>query len=202
MNLTLGLYVHGTTIIHRLRPGWKMLAVVVFIITSTLLVDDLIAATAVLLFAGLGYAIARIPLRVALGQLLPALPFLAFIAIIQALSGRWEEGLITCVTVLASVVAATLLTLTTKVSAMMDALEAALAPTRRLGVPVDTIVLTLSLTLRLIPLQLQTVLDVRDARKARGLGMSLAAFGVPVLIRTINRARNMADGLAARGVGD
>lgn len=202
MNLTLGLYVPGTSIIHRTRPGWKMIAVVLFIIAVTVLIDGLGPALGVLAFSGLGYVVARIPWRVALGQLLPALPFLMFIAIIQAFYGKWEQGLITTITVLASVVAATLLTLTTKVSDMMDALEAVLAPTRKIGVPVDTIVLTLSLTLRMIPLQLQTVLDVRDARKARGLGMSVLAFGVPVIVRTINRARNMADGLAARGVGD
>jgi len=95
-----------------------------------------------------------------------------------------------------------LLTLTTTIEEMMDALERALRPTARLGVPVDTIVLTISLTIRLIPLMLNTINEVLDARKARGAAFSITAFGTPVIIRSIRRAHHIADALWARGAGD
>ncbi|MFR4188905.1 MAG: CbiQ family ECF transporter T component, partial [Corynebacterium variabile] len=65
--------------------------------------------------------------------------------------------------------------------------------------------LALTLTLRLIPLQVQMVGEVLDARKARGsrsAGLSPVAFGVPVIVRTILRAQGVADALRARGAAD
>ena len=126
----------------------------------------------------------------------------AFIAVIQAIAGDWRNGLMLFLQILACVVVATLLTLTTRVSELMDTLDRLLAPLSKLGLPVATISLALSLTLRLIPLQVQAVRDVLDARKARGASASATAFGVPVLIRTIRRSRSMSDALLARGVGD
>jgi biotin transport system permease protein len=72
-------------------------------------------------------------------------------------------------------------------------------------VPVDQVSLALTLTMRLIPLQVQAVNEVLDARRARGsrsVGLSLTAFGVPVIVRTILRARAIADALRARGAAD
>ena len=60
----------------------------------------------------------------------------------------------------------------------------------------------MSMTIRLIPLMLGTVNEVLDARKARGAGFSLCAFGTPIIVRSIRRARAMAEALQARGVGD
>ena len=105
-------------------------------------------------------------------------------------------------TVYAAVAAAILLTLTTQVSEMMDSFDRVLAPLARFGVPVENITLAMSLTIRLLPLMLSTVLEVLDARKARGATASLTAFGTPVVIRSIRRARAMGEALQARGVGD
>ena len=84
----------------------------------------------------------------------------------------------------------------------MHSVEKMLLPFERFGLPVETITLAISLTLRLIPLQLATVNEVLDARKARGAGFSIVAFGTPVIIRSIRRARNIGDALLARGAGD
>ena len=83
----------------------------------------------------------------------------------------------------------------------MDAFERALRPFER-WLPVDQIVLAISLTIRLIPLMFGTVFEVLDARKARGVNFSITAIGTPVLIRAIRRARAIADALIARGAAD
>ena len=108
----------------------------------------------------------------------------------------------TVLTLFSAVMAAMLLTLTTRLEALMNAVERMLQPFARFGLPVETITLAISLTIRLIPLQLATVKEVLDARKARGAGFSIAAFGTPVIIRSIKRARNIGDALLARGAGD
>ena len=104
--------------------------------------------------------------------------------------------------IMSSIGMAAVFTLTTTVAEMLEALEKALAPTARFGVPVEAISLALSLTIRLIPLQFATVGEVLDARKARGADFSITAFGAPVMIRSIRRARVIGDALLARGVGD
>lgn len=198
----LSVYVKRESPVHRMPAGPKLALVIGFIVLATILARTVPAAAGALALALGGYALARIPVRVALSQLLGAVPLLAFIAVIQGLTGDWELGIMLFLQILACVIAATLLTLTTRVSDLMDTFDRLLAPLGKLGLPVATISLAMSLTLRLIPLQVQAVRDVLDARRARGATASATAFGVPVLIRTIRRSRAMSDALLARGVGD
>lgn len=198
----LSVYLKRDSPVHRLPALPKLGLVVGFILVATVFARTIPTAAVALAIALCGYAVARIPLKVALSQLLGAVPLLAFIAIIQGLTGNWELGIMLFLQILACVVAATLLTLTTRVSDLMDAFDRILAPLGKLGLPVSTISLAMSLTLRLIPLQVQAVREVLDARRARGASASVTAFGVPVIIRTIRRSRAMSDALLARGVGD
>lgn len=202
LNVPLGTYVPGTSIIHRTPPGWKFVLLITFVITTAIWVSTIRWALIVFALPLVGYAVARIPLRIAWTQLSPPFPILAMLFAFQ----WWQLGLtkaaVIIIVIYAAIVAATLLTLTTKVSDMMDAITKGLEPFRRFGVPVDAISLAISLTIRLIPLQLKTVQEVLDARKARGAEFSLRAFGTPAVIRSVRRAENIGDALIARGVGD
>ena len=201
-NIPLGVYLPGTTLIHRLPAGWKFLCLLAFILASTFLVKTPFVAATWLAVVVLGYVVARVPLRTALGQTLPVLPVLLVLGAFQWWQRGWEFALTTVLVLFASVAAAALLTLTTTVAELMGAIERGLAPFERVGLPVETISLAVSLTLRLIPLQLATVHEVLAARKARGAGFSVAAFGTPVLVRSIRRARLLAEALIARGAAD
>ncbi|AJE33419.1 cobalt subfamily permease [Corynebacterium humireducens NBRC 106098 = DSM 45392] len=201
-NIPLGVYLPGTTPIHRLPAGWKFLFLLTFILLSTFLVKTPLVAAGWLAAVALGYVVARVPLRTALGQTLPVLPVLLVLGAFQWWQRGWEFALTTVLVLFASVAAAALLTLTTTIAELMGAVERGLSPFARFGLPVETISLAVSLTLRLIPLQLATVHEVLAARKARGAGFSVAAFGTPVLVRSIRRARLLAEALIARGVGD
>lgn len=198
----LSVYVKRDSPVHRMPALPKLGLVVAFIVVATIFAHTIPTAAVALTVALSGFAVARIPLKVAVAQLLGAVPLLAFIAVIQGLTGDWELGVMLFLQILACVIAATLLTLTTRVSDLMNAFDRLLAPLGRLGLPVATISLAMSLTLRLIPLQVQAVREVLDARRARGASASATAFGVPVIIRTIRRSRAMSDALLARGVGD
>lgn len=201
-NIPLGVYLPGRTPLHRAPAGWKFLALLAIILLSTFLVDTPTMAAAWLAAVAMGYVVARVPLRTALGQTLPVLPVLLVLGAFQWWQRGGEFALTTVLVLFASVAAAALLTLTTTIAELMGAVERGLAPFARFGLPVETISLAVSLTLRLIPLQLATVHEVLAARKARGAGFSVAAFGTPVLVRSIRRARLLAEALVARGVGD
>jgi biotin transport system permease protein len=77
-----------------------------------------------------------------------------------------------------------------------------LAPLRRFGVNPERVGLVLAMTLRCIPLLSGLVSDVTEARKARGLGFSLRALAVPVVVGALRTADAMGEALAARGVDD
>ena len=201
-NIPLGVYVPGTTIVHRVNPSIKFVSLIVFIIASTIWAHTLTHAAICLAVPLLLLTVAKIPPKIAWGQLWPPLPFLLFLGAFNWWQHGWEKALVVTLVIMSSIGMAAVLTLTTTVAEMLEALEKTLAPTARFGVPVEAISLALSLTIRLIPLQFATVGEVLDARKARGADFSITAFGAPVMIRSIRRARVIGDALLARGVGD
>lgn len=201
-NIPLGFYVDADTVIHRLPAALKFVALIAFILVTSLTVHTIPWAGLSLALVLALFPVAQIPFRVAMGQLAPPLYLMIALAAFQWWQKGFEDAAVMFLTVYAAVAAAILLTLTTQVSEMMDSFDRALAPLARFGVPVENITLAMSLTIRLLPLMLSTVLEVLDARKARGATASLTAFGTPVVIRSIRRARAMGEALQARGVGD
>lgn len=202
----LGLYVPGSSLIHRTPPGVKILVLAVYLVTTATLVKTWPAAAGCALAVGLMVTlIARVPPGTLLRQLIGVLPVLLAVGLLLWWRSDGDRALTTTLVLLSSISAALLVTLTTRVTAMMESFDRGLRPFARFGLPVDQISLALTLTLRLIPLQVHMVGEVLDARKARGsrsAGMSPVAFGVPVIVRTILRARGVADALRARGAAD
>lgn len=197
--LPLGVYIDGNTWLHRLDPKWKFLLLVAFVLFVTVWPSAPWHSMAALTFVMVLYAWARVPIEVAWRQLVPLLPILAFLGVFM----WWQNGaagaLTTLIGLLATIAAANLLTLTTTVEALLSALDEAMVPLGRTG---ELISLTIALTIRLIPLMFATVSEVLDARKARGAGFSFAAFGVPLVIRSVRRAKFMGEALMARGAVD
>lgn len=199
---TLGLYVPGNSLLHRLSPGPKLLAMVAAILAVTILVRQPWQLAPVAGVVVLAYAVARIPARVALTQLRPLLWVLLFIGVFQVVFTGWARAVVVCGTILVAFALAALVTLTTRVSDMLDTISRALRPLRRLGIDPERAALVLAMTLRCIPLLTGIVQQVSDARKARGLGFSLRALAVPVVVSALMTAEAMGDALAARGVDD
>ncbi|MBN9643302.1 energy-coupling factor transporter transmembrane component T family protein [Corynebacterium mendelii] len=200
--IPLGVYVDKDSVIHRLPAGWKCVAVFVFIIASNVICHTFWHGLICVALAASGYVLAKIPPLTAWRQVWPVLPFIALISVMMVFAKGIDATATTALVLLSNIIAATVMTLTVRVSEMMDLLDTSLAPLERFGFPAAHISLAVSLTIRLIPLQLATVNDVLDARKARGLGASPAAFGTPVIIRSIRRAEHIADALTARGAVD
>ena len=202
LSLPLGVYVSGNSLLHRAPAGLKFLTLVVYILVVAIFAREPWQAGLAILVVAVVFLLARIPVRLALGQALPVVPILALLGAFQWWQRGWELALATVVGLLATVAAAALLTLTTTITELMDAFERGLRPFERFGLPVETITLAMGMALRLIPLQAAAVYEVLEARKARGAGFSLSALGIPVVVRSIKRARDLGEALVARGVGD
>lgn len=200
--LPLGVYIPGNSLIHRTSPTAKFVALLGFIVAVTVLPSRPWHGLAVLAGVCVLYAVARIPVGTAWRQVAPVLPIMVFFGAFL----WWQNGLAAMLTtvfgLLATLMAASLLTLTTTIEELLEALEANLAPLGRLGVPVDTISLAIALTIRQIPVLFNTANESLDARKARGASVSLLAFGTPLVIRSIRRAQLTGEALMARGAVD
>lgn len=198
---TIGLYYPGTTALHRMSAGSKLVTMLLAVVLVVLLRQWwqlAIAAGAI----ALCFAVARIPVHVAWSQLRPLRYFIPVLALLQLWLANWETAVSVCSTIVLAVAIAALVTLTTQVSAMLDALSIALGPLRIVGVDPERIALLLALTIRCIPLVAGIVTTVTEARKARGLGFSVVALGAPVVIRSLRAADALGEALIARGADD
>ena len=194
----LGLYIDRDSPIHALAPGVKMAALALGAL-GLIAVDNpglLGAILAVVL--GL-FAVARLPVREVVAQLRPVLFLGLFFFAIHALLVSWESGVVTVLRFVILVSLAVLITLTTRVSDMVEALEAALRPLRVLGVNPAKISLMISLAIRFVPLLADLVREIQAAQRSRGLERSVTAVAVPLIVKTLRMASVLTDAIEARG---
>ena len=197
----LGLYEPGTSALHRLGAGWKLLgllafAVLTFVLGAPAALAGLVAAVV------LGYALARIPVR----RCWQLARFLVPLAVIVFLLQWWmldfDRASVISLRLLAALAAANLFTLVTRVDDLVSTVERGLRPLRRFGVRPESVGLLVGLTLQAVAALSGIAGDVREAQRARGAERSFPAFAVPFLVRTLRHADDLGEALAARGVGD
>jgi biotin transport system permease protein len=198
---TIGLYRPGTSVLHRLPAGWKLFAMFAGIIGLVALHRPWEIGVAAAIVAAV-YVRAGIPARVVLRQLWPLRWLLLIVAVLQVVLSGWQAAVVVCGGLLISMAIATLVTLTTRVTEILDVCQRLLRPFTRWGLDADRVGLVLAMTIRCIPLVAGIVDEVSQARKARGLGFSVVALVVPVVVRALRSADAMGDALIARGVDD
>lgn len=197
----LGAYRPGATPLHRLPASVKL--------GSLLLLGIALAfipgwPSAVVAFAAsVGIAVlARMRLLPLLRGLLMLLLVVGSLAGYLAWQHGWERAVAVVGDLLALALLATVVTATTPVDEVLDAVTRALEPLRRVGVNADQVALAFSLLLRGIPISLQIAQETRMAARARGLQRSPRATLSPMVIRMVGHARQTGEALHARGVVD
>ncbi|TFC78228.1 energy-coupling factor transporter transmembrane protein EcfT [Cryobacterium sp. TMS1-20-1] len=196
----IGLYSPGSSFIHRAPTLLKLfllsLCVVVIGTSPDLRIVGGAAAGVVLLFV-----IARVPVRAAVGQIIPILFILLIAVPIQGLLSGWLVAALMAGRLLVAVALAALFTMTTTVTAVLEAFQTLLRPFRRFVDP-DRVGLLVALTIRCIPLVSDIVREVLEARTARGTQWSLMSIAVPVVVRSLYAADALGEALIARGLDD
>jgi biotin transport system permease protein len=193
----IGVFHPGTSLVHR-APALLKLGVLAAIVTTVALLGSLawLGVASVLVVAL--FAVARVPFALAWRQVVPILWVLAFAVPVQVFFGGWEAAALMALRLVLAVALAGLYTLTTPVSATLDAMRALLRPFRR-WVDADRVGLALALTIRCVPLLAELVREVLEARKARGAEGSIVALAVPVIVRALRTAEHLGEALTARG---
>ncbi|MGZ8735788.1 MAG: energy-coupling factor transporter transmembrane component T family protein [Nocardioides sp.] len=198
---TLGLYLPGTSVVHRAHAGHKLLVMLVAGGVSVFL-DELWQVGVALMLVATGYAVARIPLRTALSQLRPLVWIAGIAAIFHVVVSGWERAVVVLGVLSMLVLLAALVTLATRTTAMVDTIVSACRPLRRLGVDPERVGLMLALGIRSVPVVVGLAEEVREAQLARGLTASPRAFAVPLIVRSLRHADALGEALVARGVED
>lgn len=192
----------GDSLLHRLSAGVKILLVCVLIVALTVAIRQPWHVLPALGLTVVLYVVGHIRPRAAWDQLRPVLPVLTAILLLQWLVADLDTALRVCGALLVAIAVAALVALTTRVSDMLDSVTRAARPLRHVGVSPDRVALVLVLTVRAIPLLAAQLRQVTEARKARGLGMSVRALVVPTVLGALTTADQLGDALAARGVDD
>jgi len=194
-------YQPGSSLLHRSPAGVKLFGLLLF---STLLVafQSPVTVLAGFVLVACLYAVGGFGVRTLARQVWPLRWFVLFLVPFQWWTGGWQFAVAVVGTLVVAVVGAALITLTTRVTDLLDVIARLLQPARRIGVDPDRVALLLALTIRSVPVIAATLQEARDARRARGLERSTRALVTPVVLRTIRHADRVGDALAARGVDD
>jgi biotin transport system permease protein len=196
----IGLYHPGHSLVHQTPTLLKLLLLSVIVSCMSLLGQPWQLGVALLGVAAL-YLLAGVPARAAWQQIGPILWILVIAVPFQVFFSGWlTAGLMTGRLLLAVSLAA-LFTLTTTVTAVLEAFQALLHPFRR-WIDADRVGLLVALTLRCIPLVAEIVKEVLEARTARGTQRSVLALAVPVVVRSLYAADAIGEALMARGLDD
>ncbi|MCV0335016.1 CbiQ family ECF transporter T component [Microbacterium maritypicum] len=193
------LYRPGTGLIHRAPAGFKLAALAVGALVLSLYPhDSLSIGVSLAIVVGL-YGLSGLPFRVLVTEawrlrwivLVLAAALLIFVSPVAA----WiSTGRVVAVLLLAS-----LLTLTTRMSDLLAVLHRLLRPLRSMGVDPEAVALTISLTLTTVPVIAGFAARVREAEQARDVRLGIRTV-VPLLVLALRHADDVGEALAARGI--
>ena len=192
-----GLYRPGSSPVHGVRASLKLIALLV-LGTVLFAIDDVWLAAIALVIVLAGYALARIPARAAFAQIRPVLWVLAILFAAQLWLVDLSAALLLVLRFAALILAASLVTLTTRTADLVAVIEKALSPLARFGFDVGKVSLAISLAIRFITAVGAIVEEVREAQRARGQDRSIVALAVPVIVRLLKMADEIAEAIDAR----
>jgi biotin transport system permease protein len=201
----LSLYRPGDGLLHRMPAGPKILlllavALAVSLLPSLWWAAAVAAAVSILAYALAGLGDGMLGMR-ELARQVVALRWVIVITVAGQLVFLGPQAAVSnTARVVAAIVLAALLVLTTRVTAMLDAVERGLRPLDRLHIDPQRVALLLTVTLSTVPVLARLARDVRDAQRARGGRAHLHVFVVPFLIVALKHADELGDALTARGV--
>ena len=218
-DITIGQHFPVNSLVHRFDPRLKLVLTVAYIVLLFAASNPL-GLTLSILFLGVMYKVAKIPVKMIGKSLKPILPIVLFTAVLNLffVSGEgdplvhfwflniYAEGVryavLMAVRVMALIAGTSLLTYTTSPIVLTDAIEQLLKPLGKLHFPVHELAMMMSIALRFIPTLIEETDKIMNAQKARGAQLDTGKMTdrvkalVPVLIPLFISAFRRADELA------
>ena len=222
-DVTIGQYVEGRSLLHRLDPRTKIICILLFMI-SLFVVKTAPGFALVIGAALVVLRLSQVPVRYYFKAIKPLFLIIAFTALMQMFLTpghylwQWrflhisEQGLymafIMCTRLVLLVLITSVLTLTTTPMMLTEAIEALLKPFRRIGVPAHELAMMMTIALRFIPTLLEETDKIMKAQTARGADFesggllrrakALLPILVPLFLSALQRAYDLALAMEAR----
>ncbi|MGM9886921.1 MULTISPECIES: energy-coupling factor transporter transmembrane protein EcfT [unclassified Lactococcus] len=225
MNMLMGRYIPGNSVIHKMDPRSKLLVIIAFI-AVIFLAHDWFGYALLLVYTFLGVWLSKIPITYFLKGLRPMIGIILFTVIFQMLFTPGShvifhfwifqlsiESMINAVYIFFRFVLiifmSTILTLTTPPLTLADGIETGLSPLKKIKVPVHELGLMLSISLRFIPTLMDDTTMIMNAQKARGMDFgegnllqkikSVIPILIPLFVSSFRRADDLAIAMESRG---
>ena len=218
-DVSIGSYLPGNSLLHRLDPRAKLLLVIVYIV-MLFLVSNPIGYVLVIGFLALAFAVAKIPMRLVLRSLKPIVPIIILTSVLniffavgadEPLVHWWiftiyREGVLLAISmairILCLIAGTSLLTYTTTPISLTDGLEQLLSPLKKIKFPAHELSMMMTIALRFIPTLVEETDKIMSAQKARGADLESGGLMqrvkalIPILIPLFVSAFRRADELA------
>ena len=201
--LTFGQYAHKDSIIHKLDPRIKILAVVALSATAFLL-ETYYKFALFSLFVLLLIILSKINFSSLIRNLRPFFFIFIFILLMYLLFSRNQLylGIMAIWKFLLFIIIASILTFTTTITNMVTAIEKLLALLKLTRINPKTFALLIALTIRFVPALFLYADRIKDARLAR-LGSlrkpkHIKLLFLPLLDRIFKSASNLSDAMLSR----
>ena len=188
-DITLGQYFPGNSIVHRLDPRTKLIAVVLYIV-ALFLAKSFVTYGIMFLLLAVSIAVSKVPVKSIFRGMKPVVFIVIFTAILNLFYTpgdpiwQWKflkitvEGIwaaIYMVLRISMLITCTfLLTYTTSPILLTDGLENLLGPLKKIHVPVHELAMMMSIALRFIPLLIEETDKIMSASGPGGRILSRA----------------------------
>ena len=222
-DITLGQYFPGNTVVHRLDPRTKIVAVVLYIV-AIFVADSFVSMLAVVLSLAVCVILSRIHPSALFKGLKPLLFIILFTAFLNVfystgtVIAQWwifrvtvegiRRAVLMVLRIMLLVSGTFLLTYTTSPLQLTDGLESLLSPLNKLRFPVHELAMMMSIALRFIPTLIEETDKIMSAQKARGADFdtgslihrakALMPVLVPLFVSAFRRADELATAMECR----
>ena len=223
-DITLGQFFPGTTLIHKLDPRTKLLAVVLYIV-ALFCADSFLTYAIIAAVLALSIRVSKVKLKALTRGLKPVYIIVVFTALMNLFftegtpvadvwllrSITWEgleRAIFMVLRIVMLIMGTFLVTYTTSPISLTDGLESLLSPLKKLHFPVHELAMMMSIALRFIPTLIEETDKIMSAQKARGADFesgnlfqrarALVPILVPLFISAFRRADELATAMECR----
>ncbi len=195
-----GLYHYPPTWLHKLPAGFKLFMLAI-LSALALHIESAIYLTATLAFACLFFLVLGAKVFRRLLLLKPLWPIIAAVFFAQWYIGGLPAGIASVARLALMILLADLVTMSTPMQALMDAISWLLKPLRHTGLDFMRLSFCIALVIRLVPLLLETWQKHAEAWRARTGRRANWRIIAPFISNVLRIADHMGDSLDARGYG-
>lgn len=187
------------TRLHRVSARVKLALLGVFTAVLFYLRSPELLGAALIFVAGVYLAVGGMPfLRQGVRLLRPLWPFVVLIGVWHIWSAERSIGAAIALRFLSAVAAANLVTMTTRLDAMIAAFEWALKPLKSV-LPVHRLTLSVALVIRFIPVLSLRITQIDEALRARSPRPARWRVVMPAILAALDDAEQVSQALRARG---